>query len=129
MTAETNAPEVTKLYRGIFCELRSLLLSKIVNTVQADDIALQTFLKLRWFKYHRDIQDLRRYLSNIALRLVINLLRKRRSLQSAEMPNTKVGVIAQAYLVLLDELKNEALKDSIEGPLDKTSMYVYCIPN
>jgi hypothetical protein len=49
-------------------------------------------------------------------------LRKRRSLQSAEVPNTKVGVIAQAYSVLLDELKNEALKDSIEGPLDKISI-------
>jgi DNA-directed RNA polymerase specialized sigma24 family protein len=47
MTAETNAPEVIKLYRGISSELRSLLLRKIVNTVQVDDIAQQTFLKLR----------------------------------------------------------------------------------
>jgi RNA polymerase sigma factor (sigma-70 family) len=126
MTAERNAPEVTKLYRDIANELRSLLLRKTGNTDQADDIAQQTFLKFCRLKYYRDIQDLRGYLSNIALRLAINLLRKRRSLQSAEVPNTKVGVIDQAYLVLMDELKTEAIKESIEGLPDKTR-YVFLL--
>ncbi len=126
MTAERNAPEVTQLYRDISNELRSLLLRKTGNTEQAEDIAQQTFLKLCRLKYHRDIQDLRRYLSNIALRLAINLLRKRRSLQSTEVPNTKIGVIDQAYLVLMDELKTEAIKECIEGLPDKTR-YVFLL--
>jgi RNA polymerase sigma-70 factor (ECF subfamily) len=126
ITAERNAPEVTQLYQEITDELRSLLLCKTENKEQADDIAQQTYLKLCRLKYHRDIQDLRGYLSNIALRLAINLLRKRRSLHVVDTPNSNASVIDRAYQVLMDELKTEAIKESIEGLSDKTR-YVFLL--
>ena len=126
ITAERKAPEVTQLYQDITDELRSLLLCKTENKEQADEIAQQTYLKLCRLKYQRDIQDLRGYLSNIALRLAINLLRKRRSLHSVDTPNSSAAVIDRAYLVLMDELKTEAIKESIEGLSDKTR-YVFLL--
>ena len=79
MIAERNAPEIKQLYQDISDELRHLLVRKMGDKEQADEIAQNTYQKLCRLKHNRDIGDLRNYLFNMAVRLAINVLRKRES--------------------------------------------------
>jgi RNA polymerase sigma-70 factor (ECF subfamily) len=86
---------------------------------QADEIAQNTYKKLCRLKHNRDIGDLRNYLFNMAVRLAINVLRKRESV----LGNIGGG---SAYLALLDELRIEAMRESIAKLPDKTK-YVFLL--
>lgn len=119
MTAERNAPEIKQLYQDISDELRHLLVRKMGDKEQADEIAQNTYQKLCRLKHNRDIGDLRNYLFNMAVRLAINVLRKRESI----LGNIGGG---SAYLALLDELRIEAMRESIAQLPDKTK-YVFLL--
>lgn len=118
MTAERNAPEVTQLYQEISEELRQLLVRKIGNTKQADEIAQTTYLKLCRLKHSRDISNLRGHLFNMAVRISINHLQKNHLIAGCKSQ--------RACLVLKGELKTEAIKDSIAELSDKTR-YVFLL--
>ena len=126
MIAERNAPEVTQLYQDTVEELRQFLVRKIGDTEQADEIAQHTYLKLCRLKFHRDIRNPRCYLFNIAVRLAINVLDKRRLTRQRVFQCNKTSRDTLAHLVLVDELETEAIKDSILELSDKTR-YVFLL--
>lgn len=118
MTTERNAPEVTQLYQEISEELRQLLVRKMGNTRQADEIAQNTYLKLCRLKHSRDISNLRGYLFNMAVGIAINHLQKHRLIDGCRAE--------RACLVLKGELKTEAIKRSITELSDKTR-YIFLL--
>ena len=77
ISAAENTAEFTQLYQDTSDELRRLLVRKMGNKEEAEEIAQDAYLKLCRLKHNRDIGNLRSYLFNMAVRLAINVLRKR----------------------------------------------------
>lgn len=126
MTAVRNTPEVTRLYQDTSDELRRLLVRKVGNQEQANEIAQDAYLKLCRLRYNRDIRDLRSYLFNMAVRLAINVLRKRKSQHGIHGQMGDTGSCDSAYCALMGELKTETIKESITHLPEKTR-YIFLL--
>jgi len=126
MTAVRNTPEVTQLYQDTSDELRRLLVSKVGNQEQADQIARDAYLKLCRLRHNRDIRNLRSYLFNMAVRLAINVLRKRKSQYAPEAQAIDQLSCDSAYRALMAELKTETLKEAI-GHLPEKTRYIFLL--
>ena len=124
--------EITQLYQDTSDELRRLLVRKLGDEEGAEALAHDAYLKLIRIKHNQDIGDLRRYLFSMAVRLALNVLRKRKmDSQYYGCHDDSQALSAQdssAYKVLLDELRQESLKESLSQLPEKTR-YIYLLHN
>ena len=125
----TNA-EITQLYQDTSDELRRLLVRKLGDEEGAEALAQDAYLKLIRIKHNQDVGNLRRYLFSMAVRLALNVLRKRK-LDSQYYCNSESlqkfsGEDSSAYRVLLDELRQESLKESLSQLPEKTR-YIFLL--
>ena len=124
----TNA-EITQLYQDTSDELRRLLVRKLGDEEGAEALAQDAYLKLIRIKHNQDVGNLRRYLFSMAVRLALNVLRKRK-MDSQYYGGTDVpglsGQDSDAYRVLLDELKQESLKEALSQLPEKTR-YIFLL--
>jgi len=122
--------EITQLYQDTSDELRRLLVRKLGDEEGAEALAHDAYLKLIRIKHNQDIGDLRRYLFSMAVRLALNVLRKRKmDSQYYGCHDDSQALSAQdssAYKVLLDELRQESLKESLSQLPEKTR-YIYLL--
>ena len=122
--AGITSAEMAQLYKDTSDELRRLLVRKLGDDEGAEALAQDAYLKLLRIKHNQDVGDLRRYLFSMAVRLALNVLRKRKMDsqyygcydKSAPLQRKDSG----AYHVLLDELKQETVKESITQLPEKT---------
>jgi RNA polymerase sigma-70 factor (ECF subfamily) len=125
----TNA-EITQLYLDTSDELRRLLVRKLGDEEGAEALAHDAYLKLGRIKHNQDIGDLRRYLFSMAVRLALNVLRKRKMDSQYygchDDSQTLSAQDSSAYKVLLDELRQESLKESLSQLPEKTR-YIYLL--
>jgi RNA polymerase sigma-70 factor (ECF subfamily) len=125
----TNA-EITQLYQDTSDELRRLLVRKLGDEEGAEALAHDAYLKLVRIKHNQDIGDLRRYLFSMAVRLALNVLRKRKMDSQYygchDDSQTLSAQDSSAYKVLLDELRQESLKESLSQLPEKTR-YIYLL--
>ena len=125
----TNA-EITQLYQDTSDELRRLLVRKLGDEEGAEALAHDAYLKLIRIKHNQDVGNLRRYLFSMAVRLALNVLRKRKMDSQyygcSEGPQTFSGQDGSAYKVLLNELKQESLKESLSQLPEKTR-YIFLL--
>lgn len=126
ISAAENTAEYNQLYQDTSDELRRLLVRKMGNKEQADMIAQDAYLKLCRLKHNRDIGNLRSYLFNMAVRLAINVLRKRQAEGSARYFQAAEKTGPSAYKILVDELKAETVKDSLVHLSEKTR-YIFLL--
>jgi RNA polymerase sigma-70 factor (ECF subfamily) len=128
--AGISQTEIDQLYKETSNELRRLLVRKLVDEEGAEALAQDAYLKLLRIKHNQDVGDLRHYLFSMAVRLALNVLRKRKMDTQHYGHQEKVaGLLTQdssAYSVLLDELKRETLKESIAQLPEKTR-YIYLL--
>jgi len=122
--------EIDQLYKDTSNELRRLLVRKLGDKEGAEALAQDAYLKLLRIKHNRDVGDLRHYLFSMAVRLALNVLRKRKmDSQYYGHKEKSARLLTQdscAYRVLLDELKRETLKESIAQLPEKTR-YIYLL--
>lgn len=126
ISAAGNTVEFTQLYQDTSDELRRLLVRKMGNKEEAEEIAQDAYLKLCRLKHNRDIGNLRSYLFNMAVRLAINVLRKREADGRREYLQPAEEDGPSAYKILLDELKAETIKDSLIHLSEKTR-YIFLL--
>lgn len=131
MNTKSDPAEIIQLYKDTSDELRRLLVRKLGNTHEAEEIAHDAYLKLCHLEHREDIRDLRKYLFTLAVRLALNVLRKRKTergylgYEAAEGPGI-VGDERSAYRVLLAELKLSAVKDAL-NELPERTRYVFLL--
>ena len=122
--------EINQLYKDTSDELRRLLVRKLGDEEAADSLAQDAYLKLLRIKHNHDVGDLRRYLFSMAVRLALNVLRKRKLDSQYYSCREKSALLSAkdspAYRVLLDELKQETLKESLAQLPDKTR-YIFLL--
>ena len=122
--------EVDQLYKDTSNELRRLLVRKLGDEEGAEALAQDAYLKLLRIKHNQDVGDLRHYLFSMAVRLALNVLRKRKmDTQYYGYKEKSARLLTQdscAYRVLLEELKRETLKESIAQLPEKTR-YIYLL--
>ena len=122
--------EIDQLYKDTSNELRRLLVRKLGDEEGAEALAQDAYLKLLRIKHNQDVGDLRHYLFSMAVRLALNVLRKRKMDSQYYGHKEKAArLLTQdscAYRVLLDELKRETLKESIAQLPEKTR-YIYLL--
>jgi len=122
--------EIDQLYKDTSNELRRLLVRKLGDEEGAEALAADAYLKLLRIKHNQDVGDLRHYLFSMAVRLALNVLRKRKMDSQYYGHNEQSArLLTQdscAYRVLLDELKCETLKESIAQLPEKTR-YIYLL--
>ena len=122
--------EINQLYKDTSNELRRLLVRKLGDEEGAEALAKDAYLKLLRIKHNQDVGDLRHYLFSMAVRLALNVLRKRKMDSQYYGHREKSAQIltqdSSAYRVLLDELKRETLKESIAQLPEKTR-YIYLL--
>ena len=122
--------EIDQLYKDTSNELRRLLVRKLGDEEGAEALAKDAYLKLLRIKHNQDVGDLRHYLFSMAVRLALNVLRKRKMDSQYYGHREKSAQIltqdSSAYRVLLDELKRETLKESIAQLPEKTR-YIYLL--
>jgi len=122
--------EIDQLYKDTSNELRRLLVRKLGDEEGAEALAQDAYLKLLRIKHNQDVGDLRHYLFSMAVRLALNVLRKRKmDSQYYGHKEQSARLLTQdscAYRVLLDELKCETLKESIAQLPEKTR-YIYLL--
>jgi len=128
-TGITDA-EISQLYQDTSDELRRLLVRKLGDEEGAEALAQDAYLKLVRIKHNQDVGNLRRYLFSMAVRLALNVLRKRQ-LDSQYYCNSEnlekfSGEDSSAYKVLLDELRQESLKESLSQLPEKTR-YIFLL--
>ena len=128
--AGISQTEIDQLYKDTSNELRRLLVRKLGDEEGAEALAHDAYLKLLRIKHNQDVGDLRHYLFSMAVRLALNVLRKRKmDTQYYGHKEKSVRLLTQdscAYRVLLDELKRETLKESITQLPEKTR-YIYLL--
>jgi RNA polymerase sigma factor (sigma-70 family) len=122
--------EIDQLYKDTSNELRRLLVRKLGDEEGAEALAQDAYLKLLRIKHNQNVGDLRHYLFSMAVRLALNVLRKRKmDSQYYGRREKSAQILTQdscAYRVLLDELKRETLKESIAQLPEKTR-YIYLL--
>lgn len=128
--AGITSAEINQLYQDTSDELRRLLVRKLGDEEGAEALAQDAYLKLIRIKHNQDVGNLRRYLFSMAVRLALNVLRKRQ-LDSQYYCNSEnlekfSGEDSSAYKVLLDELRQESLKESLSQLPEKTR-YIFLL--
>jgi len=128
--AGITSAEITQLYQDTSDELRRLLVRKLGDEESAEALAQDAYLKLIRIKHNQDVGNLRRYLFSMAVRLALNVLRKRK-LDSQYYGNPESlqnfsGEDSSAYKVLLNELRQESLKESLSQLPEKTR-YIFLL--
>ncbi|ETN92646.1 RNA polymerase sigma factor [Gammaproteobacteria bacterium MOLA455] len=122
--------EIDQLYKDTSNELRRLLVRKLGDKEGAEALAQDAYLKLLRIKHNQDVGDLRHYLFSMAVRLALNVLRKRKmdsQYYGHKEESARLSTLDScAYRVLLDELKRETLKESIAQLPEKTR-YIYLL--
>ena len=122
--------EITQLYQDTSDELRQLLIRKLGDEEGAEALAQDAYLKLIRIKHNQDIGDLRHYLFSMAVRLALNVLRKRKMDSQYygcdEQSRNLSTQDSSAYKVLLDELRQESLKERISQLPEKTR-YIFLL--
>lgn len=131
MTAASHKPEVTQLYQDTAEELRQFLLCTTGDAQQADQIAQDCYSKLCRLNHYRGVGNQRCYLFNMAVRLAVSALGRRRVDASAPGGHTprgqsRVGGDALAYKTLVNELQAEAIKDALLDLSDRTR-YIFLL--
>lgn len=125
MTAASHKPEVTQLYQDTAEELRQFLLCTTGDAQQADQIAQDCYRKRSRLNHYRGVGNQRCYLFTMAVRLAVSALGSRRVDASAPGGHTprgqsRVGSDALAYKTRVNELKAEAIKDTLLDLSDRT---------
>ena len=98
---------------------------KLGDEEGAEALAHDAYLKLIRIKHVQDVGDLRRYLFSMAARLALNALRKRKmdsQYYGVEGARGLSSRDSSAYKVLLDELQQESLKESL-SQLPENTLY------
>jgi len=135
MTVPSRQSEIAQLYQDTSEELRRLLVRKLGNHQEADEIAQDAYLKL--YRLRRDdrtdIRDLRKYLFTMAVHLALNVLRKRRNttnyLMHEQGLREEIRAVAEGtslYRELLAEQQLEAVKEALAKLPDKTR-YIFLL--
>ena len=78
MSESPQQAKIVKLYDDASPELRRLLLRKLDNREEAEEIAQDAFAKLLELVEREEIKDLRKYFFTMANRLALNALRRRK---------------------------------------------------
>lgn len=126
MSSGSQESEIVQLYQDTSDELRRLLVRKLGNRAEAEEIAHDAYLKLFRIEHKEDIRDLRRYLFTVSVRLALNVLRKRKyesrflAYESSSMSHDAGLDRRSAYSILLAELKLEAIKGALTQLPEKT---------
>ena len=122
--------EITQLYQDTSDELRRLLVRKLGDEKSAEALAQDAYLKLFRIKHNQDVGDLRRYLFSMAVRLALNVLRKREMDSQYYGCHDNSAALSShnrsAYKVLLDELRQESIKECLSQLPEKTR-YIYLL--
>lgn len=133
MTAASNTPEVTQLYQDTAEELLQFLLCKIGDAQQADEIAKDCYAKLLRLNHYRGVGSQRPYLFNMAVRLAVSYLARRRVEVNrgalggyAQRCQSVAGGDALAYNTLVNELQAEAIKETLLDLPDRTR-YIFLL--
>lgn len=127
--AGITADEIDQLYQDTSDELRRLLVRKLGDEESAEALARDTYRKLIRIKHNQDVGDLRRYLFCMAVRLALNVLRKRKldsEHYACSSSQTLSSGDGSAYRVLLDELRQDSLKESLSQLPDRTR-YIFLL--
>lgn len=117
--------EIIQLYQETSEELRRLLERKLGNQHEAEEIAHDAYLKLCQIGHTDEIQDLRKYLFTMSIRLALNVLRRRKIEKKYDKIEDGVDNISP-YEILLAELKLEAVKEALTELPDKTR-YIFLL--
>ncbi len=122
--------EIAQLYQDTSDELRRLLVRKLGDEEGAKALAQDAYLKLVRIKHNQDVGDLRRYLFSMAVRLALNVLRKRKMDSQYYGCHSNAPALSNrdssAYRVLLDELRQESLRERLSQLPEKTR-YIYLL--
>ena len=123
--------EIIELYKDTSDELRRLLVRKLGNPQEAEEIAHDAYLKLCHIEHREDIRDLRKYLFTMSVRLALNVLRKRKTenkyLDYGQIGDSQnYGDERSAYRILLGELKLAAVKEALAELPEKTR-YIFLL--
>ncbi len=119
MSVNNEHVEITQLYKDTSDELRRLLVHKLGNPQEAEEIAHDAYLKLCRIEHREDIRDLRKYLFTMSVRLALNVLRRRNTerkylnYEQTCISTESAGDERSAYRILLAELKLAAVKDAL----------------
>jgi RNA polymerase sigma-70 factor (ECF subfamily) len=135
MSEPNEQSEIAQLYQDTSDELRRLLVRKLGNHQEADEIAQDAYLKLCRIRRDEktDIRDLRKYLFTMSVHLALNVLRKRRNANNylihEQALREEVGLAAEGtslYRELLAEQQLEAVKGALTKLPDKTR-YIFLL--
>jgi RNA polymerase sigma-70 factor (ECF subfamily) len=135
MTGPSQKSEIAQLYQDTSDELRRLLVRKLGNHQEADEIAQDAYLKLCRIRRDdkTDIRDLRKYLFTMSVHLALNVLRKRRNatnyLIHEQALREEIGLASEGtslYRELLAEQQLGAVKDALMKLPDKTR-YIFLL--
>ena len=122
--------EIDQLYQDTSDELRRLLVRKLGDEEGAEALAHDAYLKLIRIKHNQDVGDLRCYLFSMAVRLALNVLRKRKMDSQHYCTSGSSGELSSrdssAYRVLLDELRQESIKESL-SQLPERTRYIFLL--
>ena len=127
MKQNQEQAEIIQLYQDTSDELRRLLVHKLGNQQEAEEIAHDAYLKLCRIEHRSDIRDLRKYLFTMSVRLALNVLRKRKTekkqlqhelitAEQQDLTDDKTSV----YHLLLIEQKLELVKEALTELPEKT---------
>lgn len=129
MKGNTDKAEIVQLYQDTSDELRRLLARKLGNQQEAEEIAHDAYLKLCRIELKDEIQDLRKYLFTMSVRLALNVLRRRKTEKGYEAACEAVEPAVDhltAYRIILGELKLEAVKEALAELPEKTR-YIFLL--
>ena len=125
--------EIIQLYDETSDELRRLLRGKLGNAQEADEVAQDAYLRLYQNNRRKEIRDPRKYLFTTALRLALNVLRRRRTetnylsaRKSSVEPERSGADEASAYRILTARQQLDAVKDALSRLPDKTR-YIFLL--
>ena len=122
--AGITSAEITQLYQDTSDELRRLLVRKLGDEASAEALAQDAYHKLIRIKHNQDVGNLRRYLFSMAVRLALNVLRKRKMDSQYYANPDELRSFSEkdssAYRVLLHQLRQESLKESLSQLPEKT---------
>lgn len=123
MNARRDDAEIVRLYEDTSDELRRMLVRKLHDEHEAQEVAHDAFLKLCQMEHRGDIRDLRKYLFSMSFRLALNVLRRRRLEHRYAAPADDAAEPVDdvsAYRALLGELKMDAVRQALAALPEKT---------
>jgi RNA polymerase sigma-70 factor (ECF subfamily) len=115
-TADSSPPPIDALYEDHCCWLKGWLRARLGNAADAADLAHDTYVRILTAGTRPLAQDSRRYLTQIANGLMIDLFRRRSIeaayldalclLPEAQAPSAETRALAVEALVELDRILN-----------------------